>query len=42
MQKQGEKAWGIHHVIRGMADVMDPKCNSIFTFLSIATEKLEN
>ena len=27
-----------HHMIHGMADVMDSKCNSLF----IVTEKLEN
>jgi len=42
MQKQREKAWGIHHVIRGTADITDCRHNSLFTFQSTVTEKLEN
>jgi len=31
-----------HHVICGMADITDSRRNSIFTFVSTVTEKLEN
>ena len=31
-----------HHMIRGMADVTDSRLNSLFTFVSTLTEKLEN
>jgi len=30
------------HVIRGVTDVMDCRHNSLFTFIIIVTEKLEN
>ena len=30
-----------HYMIRGTADVTDSKHNSLFTFVSIVTEKLE-
>ena len=42
MQKWREKAGESYYMIRGMADVTDSRHNSLFTFLSIATEKLEN
>ena len=31
-----------HHVIRATADVTDSRRNSLFTFVSTVTEKLEN
>ena len=42
MQKRRDKAWEFHHMICGTADIADSKCNSLFAFLSTATEKLEN
>ena len=44
MQKRREKARSgeFHDVIRGTADVTDSRRNSLFTFVSTLTEKLEN
>jgi len=43
MQKQRGRPGESCHVIRGgIADVTDSRCNDLFTFLFIATEKLEN
>jgi len=42
MQKQREKAWGISSRDLQYGDVTDSKGNSLFTFLSTATEELEN
>jgi len=41
--KNGERRPGeSYHMICGTADVTDSRCNSLFTFLSTATEKLKN
>jgi len=47
MQKQKESGDDCipqesYHVFCGMTDVMDSRCNILFTFISIATEELEN
>ena len=41
--KNGERRPGeFHHVIHGTADITDSRYNSLFTFVSTVTEKLEN
>jgi len=39
---EGEGPGEFHHVICGTVDVTESRCNSIFTFVSTVTEKLEN
>jgi len=42
MENGGRRPGEFHHVIHGIADVTDSKRNSLFTFVSTVTEKLEN
>ena len=42
MQKNGGRRPGeSYHVIQSTADIMDSRCNGLFTFLSTAIEKLD-
>jgi len=40
MQKQRRRPGESYHVIQGMADIMDSRYNSLFTFLSKASKKI--
>ena len=41
-KNRGRRPGESYHMIRVTADVMDSRCNSLFTFVSTATEKLES